>query len=405
MNLPFFIAGRYLFAKKSHNVINVISAISAIGMAVGTAVLIIILSVYNGFDDLIRNAVDDIGPDYLISPVKGKVFNPSALDIPKIERNPAVTSVDGILQDEVFISYEGKQGLALAKGVGDSYLDNELISRHIINGEFLLGFGDIPYCAVGSALAYQMGINPRFLAPVEIYYPERGRNISLANPTASLNKVSVHPSCTFSVSSDIDASLIILPIESMRGLLGYEGEVSALEVQLDKGCSPRDVRRLQRELESELGSDYIIKDRFSQNEALYKMMRYEKISIFLILIFIIIIIAFNIFGSLSMLIIEKAEDMATLKSLGATERLIRRVFVLEGWMISLLGLVAGLAAGIALALLQQKFGFVRLPGNYLISAYPVVIKASDIIATAIGVALIGYIIALLPTRSLPQTQE
>lgn len=405
MNLPLFIAGRYLFAKKSHNVINVISAISAIGMAVGTAVLIIILSVYNGFDDLIRKAVDDIGPDFQITPEKGKVFDPSSIDFSWLEDNPAVASVDGILQDEVFISYEGRQGLAYAKGVSGSYIDNELISKHVINGEFILSYGDIPYCAVGSALAYQMEINPRFLAPVEIFYPERGRNISLSNPAASLNKVSVHPSCTFSVSSDIDASLIILPIGSMRNLLGYETEVSALEVRLDGKCTPGQTRRLRKELESRFGSGYIVKDRFSQNEALYKMMRYEKISIFLILIFIIIIIAFNIFGSLSMLIIEKTEDISTLKSLGATEKLIRRVFVLEGWLISLLGLAAGLVAGVVLALLQQRFGFVRLPGNYLISAYPVVIKAGDIIVTALGVALIGYFIALLPTRSLPQAQE
>ena len=397
MNLPLFIAGRYLFAKKSHNVINVISAISAIGMAVGTAVLVIILSVYNGFDDLIRKAVDDIGPDFQITPAKGKVFDQSTVDLSWLKNNPTVTSVDGILQDEVFISYEGRQGLAYAKGVSGSYLDNELISKHIINGEFILNYGDIPYCAVGSALAYQMEINPRFLAPVEIFYPERGRNISLSNPAASLNKVSVHPSCTFSVSSDIDASLIILPIESMRELLGYEAEVSALEVRLDGKSTAGETRRLRKELESRFDDGYIVKDKFSQNEALYKMMRYEKASVYLILLFVIIIIAFNIFSSLSMLMIEKEEDTRTLQFLGAKESTTRDIFILEGWMISLLGMLIGLVCGILIVLAQQYFGIVKMPGSFSISAYPVILEWSDILLTAVSVAAIGYFIAWLPT--------
>ena len=320
MNLPFFIAGRYLFAKKSHNVINVISAISAVGMAVGTAALIIILSVYNGFDNLIRNAVDDLGPDLLVTPATGKVFNPAETDFSWVSDNPIVADMSGILEDEVFISYDGQQGLAFAKGVSEAYCNSGLLSKHILTGDFILHYGDIEYCAVGSSLAYQMGINPNFISPLEIYYPERSRNISLSNPAASLNKISIHPSCTFSVSSDIDASLIILPVESMRKLLGYDDEISAMEIRLEEGCGTKDIRRLKKDLESRLGENFVIKDRFSQNEALYKMMRYEKISIFFILIFIIIIIAFNIFGSLSMLIIEKTDDISTLKSLGATSR-------------------------------------------------------------------------------------
>ena len=395
MNLPFFIAKRYLFAKKSHNVINIISAISAIGMAIGTAVLIIILSVYNGFDELIKDSVSDVDPDILVVPAKGKAFVPDQEAFYKLSDNPYVKSIGGIIEEEVFLNYGGGQSLAKAKGVDKAYEAGSAIPEHLITGEFKLRFGDIKYAAVGSELAYNMGINPNFLTQLEIYFPERGKNISLTNPSSSLRKVKAMPSCIFSISSDIDASLVIIPIETMRELVGYEDEVSAVEIRL-RNSDRKALKRTMKELQNGLGEDFKVLDRFRQNESLYKMMRYEKASIFLILIFIIIVIAFNIFGSLSMLIIEKEGDIRTLKSMGATDKLVKKIFILEGWMISLLGLAAGLVIGLVIALLQQKFGFVSLPGNYLIDAYPVVIQWTDIALTSIGVAAIGYLIALLP---------
>jgi len=206
------------------------------------------------------------------------------------------------------------------------------------------------------------------------------------------------PSGVFTVNQQIDEELMILPLDQMRKLLGYEDEVSGIEIRLVEGASPKVLRNAIRDIKDILGPGYKVLDRFRQNTSLYKMMRYEKAAIFLILIFIIIIIAFNIFGSLTMLIIEKKDDIETFRSLGATDKMLRKTFTLEGWLISLLGLAAGLIIGVGFSLLQQKFGFIKMPGNFLINAYPVIVQWNDIILTIVGVALIGYLIALLPVR-------
>ncbi len=399
MKLAPFIAQRYLFAKKSHNVINIISAISALGMAIGTAALIIILSVYNGFDSLIRSMMSNVEPDLMITPAEGKVFVPEGEVYDWIYEQESVRNMCCVLQEQVFISYDGKQGIAKAKGVDWIYEEESPLKDHLTEGEFRLHKGDIPMASVGAGLAYEMGISPRFLSGIEIYFPTRTGRISLANPASSLQFIKVWPSSIFSVSSDIDADLMVLPIESMKELLEYEDEVSAVEIRFNDSSDKKEIRRVQKEISERLGPGFNVRDRFQQNEALYKMMKYEKAAIYMILIFIIIIIAFNIFGSLSMLIIEKKEDIGTLRSLGAPESLIKRIFILEGWMISLVGLACGLTVGTAFSLLQQHLGFIKMPGHFVVQAYPVILSWSDILLTAGGVALIGYLIALLPVAS------
>ncbi len=399
MRLAPFIAKRYLFAKKSHNVINIISAISAIGMAIGTAALIIILSVYNGFDSLVKSMMSNVEPDLLITPSTGKVFIPEGETYDWIYDQPAVKNMCSVLQEQVFISYDGQQGIARAKGVDWIYEDESPVADHIIDGEFRLHRGDIPLAAVGSGLARSMGINPRFLSGIEIYFPSRTGRISMANPLSSIEFIKVWPSSVFSISNDVDSDLMILPIEQMRELLEYDDEVSAVEIRLTDGAGQDELKRLQKEISRKLGPDFKVRDRFQQNESLYKMMKYEKAAIYMILVFVIIIIAFNIFGSLSMLIIEKRPDIGTLRSLGAQDSLIRRIFVLEGWMISLVGLAAGLVLGVGFSLLQQHFGFIKMPGSFLIQAYPIIISWTDLLTTTISVALIGYLIALLPVAS------
>ena len=399
MRLAPFIAGRYLFAKKSHNVINIISAISAIGMAIGTAALIIILSVYNGFDSLIKSMMSNVEPDLLITPATGKVFVPEGETYDWIYDQPSVASMCCILQEQVFISYDGKQSLATAKGVDWVYEDESPLRNHLAEGEFRLHRGDIPLAAVGASMAYELGLSPRFLAPIEIFYPARTRKISMANPLSSIEAIKVWPSCTFAVNNDIDSELMILPIEKMRELLEYNDEVSAVEIRLAEGTDRKELARLQQEISARLGDGFKVKDRFQQNESLYKMMKYEKAAIYMILIFVIIIIAFNIFGSLSMLIIEKKQDIETLRYLGAQESLIRRIFILEGWMISLAGLGAGLVLGVGFSLLQQHFGFIKMPGHFVVQAYPIIVSWSDILLTSVGVAVVGYLIALLPVMT------
>jgi len=399
MRLAPFIAGRYLIAKKSHNVINIISAISAIGMAIGTAALIIILSVYNGFDSLIRSMMSNVEPDLLITPATGKVFIPDDEAFDWIYDQPSVKNMCCVLEEDVFISYDGKQGLAKAKGVDWIYEEESPLKDHIRDGEFRLHRGDIPMASIGASLAYEMGINPRFLSPVEIYFPSRTRRISMANPMSSIEFIKVWPSSTFSINTEVDQELMILPIEKMRELLEYDEEVSAVELRLMEGTDRKELKRLQEETGRLLGPAFKVKDRFQQNESLYKMMKYEKAAIYMILIFVIIIIAFNIFGSLSMLIIEKKSDIETLRSMGAQDSLIRRIFVLEGWMISLTGLAAGLVVGIGFALLQQHFGFIKMPGHFVVQAYPIILSLTDILLTAAGVAIVGWLIALLPAAS------
>lgn len=398
MHLPLFIARRYLFAKKSHNVINIISAISAVGMAIGTAALIIILSIYNGFDELVKSTLSNVEPDILITPAKGKVFIPNGETFDRIRQNPLIDEYDLILQENVFVDYDGHQGIAKAKGVDSAFEAESPLAEHITNGEFSLHKGQLPQMVVGAGLAYKMGMNPAFLASAELYFPIRDRNFSLANPAASIETVRMRPSGIFSVNQQIDDDLMIVPIEEMRKLLGYEEEVSGVEIRLAEGSTAKDIRSAIKHIQKELGPEFKVLDRFRQNPSLYKMMRYEKAAIYLILIFVIIIIALNIFGSITMLIIEKKDDIETYRSLGATDKMLRRTFTLEGWLISLLGLAAGLVVGIGFSLAQQHFGFIKMPGSFLVNAYPVILQWQDVLATIAGVALIGYIIALLPVR-------
>jgi len=401
MRLAPFIAGRYLFARKSHNVINIISAISMIGMAVGTAALIMILSVYNGFDSLIKSMMGTVEPDLLITPSTGKVFVPEGDAYDWIYEQEEVLNMSCVLEESVFISYDGRQGLAKAKGVDWIYEDESPLREHVADGEFRLHKGDVEMAVVGDILAYEMGISTRFLSPIELWYPSRTGRISISSPESALRSAKVFPSGIVSVNDDVDKELLIVPMETMRGLLEYDDEVSAVEIRVVEGTGRKEIRILQNEISRRLGDGFKVKDRYQQNESLYKMMRYEKMATYLILIFVIIIIGFNIFGSLTMLIIEKEPDIRTLRSMGAGKKLIRRIFVLEGWLISLTGLAAGLVAGITLTLVQQQFGIIKMPGQFIVQAYPVILSWSDIAITFVGVASIGYIIALLPvlTRS------
>lgn len=399
MRLASFIAGRYLFARKSHNVINVISAISVVGMAIGTAALTIILSIYNGFDSLVRDMMGNLEPDILITPSKGKVFVPEGECYDWIYAQESVASMCTVLQEQVFISYDGHQGVAIAKGMDAIAQEESPIRENIRDGKFEFRHGDIPEGVVGVGLAYKMGINPRFLAPIQLYYPSRTRKLSPSSPSSSIEYINIWPSGLFSINSEIDNSYILLDIDKMRELLEYSGEeVSAVEIRMKDGCEARELKRVIDGISERLGEDFTVSDRFRQNESLYKMMKYEKASIYLILIFVILIIGLNIHASLSMLIIEKREDISTLRAMGAGEKLIRRVFVLEGWFISLLGLAIGLLMGLAFCLLQQRFGLISMPGNFVIQAYPVVLKGSDLLITALSVAILGYLIATFTER-------
>ena len=462
MRPELYIARRYLVARKSLGVIHAISTLSAIGMAVGTAALILILSVYNGFDRVIEQSLSDLAPDVLVTPVSGKYFVPSGPAFDALLDDPRVEQICSVVEEQVFVSYGGRQQLARAKGVDAVYEAESRLAEHVVDGAFALHDGSLPQAAVGVALAREMGIRPHFVDPLTLYYPRRGARIPLAGPAAALGSVKLHPAALVSVNATADEELLIVPLETMRSLLGLTDEVSGLELRLasditvaspttqasdsghtsasaghtnsanlgsdsanrtgsnsDTAVSPtanqaitpssnnqglassRAGRKFLRELQELLGPDYLVQDRVQQQPALYKMMRYEKLAIYLILLFVVIIIASNIFGSLSMLSIAKRGDMETLRAMGANDRLIRRIFIWEGWLVSLIGLAAGLVVGLTLTLAQQHFGLVKMPGGFFLQAYPVVLQPADILWTTLGVSAVGFAISLLaaPRRS------
>ncbi len=394
MKLALKFALRYLFARKSYNVINLISGIGVAGMAVGTAALVIILSVFNGFDSLVSQSLTDAHPDLVVKPATGKVFSTEGLDW--ITDSPDILRLSSVLEEQVFLSYEGKQSLARVKGIDEAAQEESPLQNHLIDGVWQFHKGDYSAGIAGAGLAATLGMNPRFVAPLELHYPSRTEAVSLANPAASLRGQKVLLSGVFSVSADMDSKLLLVPIGTVRELLEYPEEVSYLEIK----TTPGKTRAVQEDLTRRLGPSFRVLDRYQQEESVYKMMRYEKLAIYLILIFIVLIIAFNIYSSLQMLVIEKSADRGTLRSLGAPASLLRRIFLLEGWLISLLGMVIGLILGVALVLVQQRFGLVPMPGNFMVSAYPVVLKVSDLLWTVAGVAGIGYLMAWIPTHRL-----
>lgn len=388
MGLPSLFAARYLFAKKSHNVINVISLVSTIGMAIGTAALILILSVYNGFNKVIDSNLSDFDPDILVVSGGGSGMFPesevTALEA-ELKADSSVLAVSKRLDLDAFISYRGLQSAVLLRG-------GEATS---------LSFGDVDLASVGAGLAGKLQINPRLSEPVEISYLDPAKKLTVSSPGAALRCASVYPAGTFSVNSDLDDRLMEVPMRTARSLFGRDDVISGLEVRLCDS-SKKGVRAFRTRYASD---GLLFLDRTQQHPELYKMMRLEKAAVFFIMLFVALIVALNVFGSLSMLIIEKKEDIGTLRALGTPEKSIRRIFALEGWLTSLLGIAAGAVAGVALALIQQKYGLVKMPGNFLVDSYPVLVRAWDVIASIAGVSLIGLVVAVAPLGMLKQDEN
>lgn len=393
MHLPLFIAKRYLFAKKSHNVINIISLISAGGIAIGTAALIIILSVYNGFEGLIKSLYGAYESDLLISPVVGKSFIPDGEQFEMLRKDSRIAAFCEIVEENVFIKYGDQESVATIKGVDTTYSRITQLHQYIKEGEFSLYQGEVPQAVLGRFLAYHLGLRVHFTESLTLFFPSRNSRFSIANPSSSLNSEELFPSGIFSLEQGFDKKYVFIPISVARDLLEYENEVSYIELYLN---NKEQLLSVKRELQNIFGDKYHIKDRFEQNETLYKMMESEKLSIYIILLFVLVIISCNLFGSLSMLIIEKREDASTLKAMGADDRLIKRIFLLEGWMISLFGVAVGTVVALAFCFVQQTFGVIPMPGNFIIENYPIVVRASDVIITVCGIAVIGLFAAHLP---------
>lgn len=427
MRFLFHIAWRYLFAKKSHNVINIISTISAIGIALGCMVLVVILSVYNGFDNLIKSLYNSYSPNYIIEAAKGKNFTADEALIGKIREQESTLAIATLVQDNIFCTYNGSQSVAMLCGVDSLFLQRSRLADYIVDGSFSTGLGEINGAIVSSKLAITLGIRCRFTTPLMLYYPRMRRNPTAASTKAStaastaasttaataatayaaagniqelLSILKAHPSGTIQLEKSFDNGLVYIGIERARQLLQFkENEVSALYLYGPAGREEEaPSNSLTKRLREALGKEFVVKDRYMQNSTMYKMMRSEKIAVYLILLFVIIIVSFNIFGSISLLIIDKRGDIEILRSMGAREPLIKRVFMLQGFLISALGTLIGTALGVGLSLLQYHFEIIKLPGNFIIDHYPVEIVPQDLLYIVAGVLAAGYLISRLPLR-------
>lgn len=400
MNLPFYIARRYLFSKKSHNAINIISMICVCGVVVATIALVCALSVYNGFNDLVAGMFSSFDPELKITPRTGKVFDPTTSDMQKIRELPDIAFFSETLQDNALIRYHDRQDVAVVKGVDDAYQHLTMMDSALIDGNFTLQDEVADYALLGVGLSSKLGARPGFASPLELYVPKRNEKVNLSNPSSSFSMEYAYTGGVFMINQQVyDEGYMIVPLSLARELFHYDKEVSAIELKLTEKA---DLSSVKKQIKSILGDEFIIRDRFEQQEASFKMMQIEKWMTFLILCFILAIALFNVVGSLSMLMIEKQDDVRTLRNMGASDSLIRRIFLFEGWMISGFGALIGIMIGLVLCLLQQSFGLIKLgqtAGAFIIDAYPVRVIFTDILVAFVTVAAIGFM-ACLVSRSL-----
>ena len=380
--------------------INIISTISAIGIALGCMVLMVILSVYNGFDNLIKSLYNSYSPNYIIEAAKGKSFTADEALIGKIREQESTLAIAPLVQDNIFCTYNGSQSVATLCGVDSLFLQRSRLADYIVDGSFSTGLGEINGAIVSSKLAITLGIRCRFTTPLMLYYPKMRSSTAAGNMQELLSILKAHPSGTIQLEKSFDNGLVYIGIERARQLLQFkENEVSALYLYGPAGREEEaPSNSLTKRLREALGKEFVVKDRYMQNSTMYKMMRSEKIAVYLILLFVIIIVSFNIFGSISLLIIDKRGDIEILRSMGAREPLIKRVFMLQGFLISALGTLIGTALGVGLSLLQYHFEIIKLPGNFIIDHYPVEIVPQDLLYIVAGVLAAGYLISRLPLR-------
>lgn len=364
---------------------------------VGTMSLIIIMSVFNGLEKMVTGIFSTFDPDVRITAIKGKVFVPDNTLLVMLKDLPGVENHAFTLEENALLKYGERQFIGTIKGVDDNYPAMTGLNNAMWDGEFLLSNSQGNYYAVvGLGVANTLGIRVNFITPLAIYMPNRKGNIN--NPETAFNREYIWPSGIFEIEQDFDSRYVFIPLTMVRDLLDYDEEVSSIEVKLAPGA---DMKQVTSKIKDLYGSDFLVQDRFEQQELFYKVMKSEKLAIFIILTFILIVASFNIIGSLTMLIIEKEKDIRILRSLGANDRLIRKIFIYEGWMISIFGALTGLAAGFIICWVQQEFGIVRFQSESLIlDAYPVVMKLKDFFITGATVLTIGYFAAWYPVRYL-----
>ncbi|NCD69222.1 ABC transporter permease [Mucilaginibacter agri] len=397
MNTSIYIAKRYLFSVKKMHAINIISGISMLGVFIGSAALVLILSVFNGLEHVILSLYDNFTPELKIEPKLGKTFDANSAAFNSLRKDPKLFSYTQVLQERALLRYNDRQVIATMKGVSTDFLKNPRLDSTIIKGSFTLNVFNQPAAVLGATIQGSLGVNVNDpLSPLQVYSPSRKAAINSINPADEFTVRYVYPSGIFTVQQDFD-DMVIVPIEFMRNLLDQPTQVSAIELNFKPGT---DINKAENDVKDRIGTDkYSIKNRYEQNTLLYKLLHSEKWAVFLILSFVLVIAIFNIIGSLTMLVIDKKKDIAILNSLGAKPLLIQGIFFYEGMMISLVGCIGGMLTGLVIGLLQQKYGFIGMgSGLTVVSAYPVEFKISDFILVFLTVAGIAVIASGISAR-------
>jgi len=399
VNFPFYIARRYLFAKKSQTAVNILTLVAVAGVCVGTMALVIILSVFNGFEKLILSLFNSFNPDIEITVVEGKTFRFDEFPAEEIRKIPGVLYLGEVLEETALLTYRERQHIVKLRGVDENYKHITRLDTMISEGEYNLIDGDLEQIVLGQGVAYMINANIwDYLQPLNIYIPRRG-NISLANPAQAFSAGSVYASGVFSVQAEFDMEYVIAPVSLVRYLTQHDTEVTAVMISVDPN---ENLTHIQKQIAQVAGDRFAVKNRLQQEEFLYKVMRSEKWAIFFILSFILVIAAFNITGSLTMLILEKRKDIGTLWKLGARLKTIKQIFLFEGILISTGGALAGLLLGGLVCWVQIQFGVIGIQaeGTFIIDAYPVKLYLPDFILVFFTVNAIGIGASLLPLQKI-----
>lgn len=395
MNTSIYIAKRYLFAKKQTHAINIISGISILGVLVGSAALIIILSVFNGLEKVILSLYSNFTPELKIEPRYGKTFDPHSPYFEGLGRDVRVVSYTQVLQEKALMRYADRQFIGTVKGVSDDFLKGRTLDSTIQFGSFTLKDKGRDFAVIGSTVQGSLGVSLKDqFTPLQIFSPKRNAGSS-TNPMNDFVFRSILPSGVFGIQEDFN-DMIVTPIAFTRDLLDEPNKVSSIEINYKKGT---DIAKIEASIEERIGKNYTVRNRKEQNTELYKTINYERWSIFMILTFVLIIAIFNIIGSLTMLVIDKRKDIAILTSLGANKGLIQRIFFFEGMMISAIGCVTGLALGLLICFIQQQYGFIKMGSTMsVLDAYPVAFKLGDIGLVFLTVTLIAVIASGISSR-------
>ncbi len=401
MNFPFFIARRYLFSKKSTNAINIISGISVIGVAVATMALVVTLSVFNGFHDLVASFFTTFDPQLKVTPVMGKTVAADDPILTRIKQLPEVDVATETVEDQALVIYRGRQAMVTVKGVEDNFDQLTHIKEILLgDGQYELHAADMFYGIPGIRLADILGTGYKYEEPLKVYAPRREGQLNMANPMDGLVEDELYsPGVIFQVSqAKYDKNYILTSIDFARRIFEQQGMVSALELRLKPGSN---FERVKSQIQDIAGDKYTVKDRFEQQDDTFKIMKIEKLMAYIFLTFILMIACFNIIGSLSMLIIDKKDDVVTLRNLGASDKQIVHIFLFEGRMISAIGAVIGIILGLALCWAQQTFGLVKLgssSASFVVNAYPVSVHPEDVILIFVTVLVVGFLSVWYPVR-------